>query len=102
MGMARAGLQGDAPAVRGSSMVAGMEDAAQAPRTAEMPVGVLMRRTPGVTRWVAQVWSLSGIIPHAPPARWRLLREAGAVAEFHAATLTLGCTVAIPTAWCRT
>ncbi len=90
MGMATPMLQGDPfPAARGSSMVAGMEDAAQAPRTAEMPVGVLIRRAPGATRWQAEVWSLSGVVPHAPVASWRLLREAGAVAEFHATTLTL-------------
>ena len=60
-----------------------------APKIVEMPVGIVMRRAPGVTRWVAQVWSFAGIIPHAPPADWTLLRTEGDVADFHAATLTV-------------
>ncbi|WP_245624840.1 DUF3305 domain-containing protein [Jannaschia seosinensis] len=59
------------------------------PRTVSMPVGVILRVTPGVTRWQAEVWSLAGVIPFAPPAAWRVLREAGDVAEWHAATLAL-------------
>ncbi|MCK0168332.1 DUF3305 domain-containing protein [Jannaschia sp. S6380] len=61
----------------------------ETPKTATMPIGVLLRRSPGVTRWVAQVWTLAGIVPHAPPADWTPLRDDGTVAEFHAATLTL-------------
>ncbi|SDY40781.1 Protein of unknown function [Jannaschia faecimaris] len=61
----------------------------QAPKIAEMPVGILIRRAPGVTRWVAQNWTFVGIIPHAPRADWKLMREDGDVAEYHAATLTL-------------
>lgn len=64
-----------------------MNDAA--PKIAEMPVGIILRRSPGVTRWVSQVWTFTGIIAHAPPATWKLLREEGDVAEFHAATLTV-------------
>jgi hypothetical protein len=60
-------------------------------RTVEMQMGVVLRRAPGVTRWQREVWSLAGVIEHAPPVgpEGRLLREAGEVAEFHAATLTL-------------
>ena len=60
-----------------------------APRTAEMPVGIVMRRTPGVTRWQREVWRLAGVIPFAPAASWRPMRADGEVAEYHAATLTL-------------
>ncbi|WP_235962744.1 DUF3305 domain-containing protein [Jannaschia marina] len=60
-----------------------------APKTAEMPVGILMRRRPGVTRWAAEIWTLSGVLPHAPPADWRSLRAEGDSEEFHAATLPL-------------
>ena len=60
-----------------------------APKIAEMPVGIVLRRSPGVTRWVAQVWTFAGIIAHAPRADWTLLREDGDVAEYHAATLTV-------------
>jgi hypothetical protein len=55
--------------------------------TAEMDVGVVLRRRPGVTRWQREVWSLAAVIPHAPPAEGRVLREAGEVVEVHAATL---------------
>ena len=58
-------------------------------RTITMPLGVVMRRAPGVTRWAKTVWSLADVIPFAPPADWKLLREEGDVAEWHAATLTL-------------
>jgi hypothetical protein len=60
-------------------------------RTAEMRVGVVLRRAPGVTRWQREVWSLAGVIEHAPEVapEGRLLREDGPVAEIHAATLTL-------------
>ncbi|MEM8849639.1 MAG: DUF3305 domain-containing protein [Pseudomonadota bacterium] len=58
-------------------------------RTAEMNVGVVLRRAPGVTRWQKEVWSLAGVIPHAPPAEGRVLLDDGDVIEVHAATLTL-------------
>ena len=58
-------------------------------RTITMPLGVVMRRAPGVTRWVRQVWSMPYVIPFAPQADWKLLREEGEVAEWHAATLPL-------------
>lgn len=58
-------------------------------KIAEMPVGILLRRSPGVTRWVSHVWTLAGILLHAAPASWKPLRRSGEVEEFHAATLTL-------------
>lgn len=61
----------------------------QAPKIVEMPVGVVMRRSPGVTRWIAHVWTLAGIVPRAPAADWRMTRTDGDVIEYHAATLTL-------------
>ncbi len=58
-------------------------------RTAEMDVGVVLRRTPGVTRWQKQVWSLAGVIPFAPEANGRVLRDSDDVLEVHAATRPL-------------
>ena len=49
----------------------------QAPKIVEMPVGVVMRRSPGVTRWIAHVWTLAGIVPRAPAADWRMTRTDG-------------------------
>ncbi len=54
-----------------------------------MPLGIVMRRTPGVTRWARHAWKAVAVLPGAAPADWVLLREEGEVAEFHAATLPL-------------
>lgn len=54
-----------------------------------MPLGVVIRRTPGVTRWAAHAWVPVAVLPGAPPAEWRLMREDGDAAEFHATTLPL-------------
>jgi hypothetical protein len=56
---------------------------------ATMPLGVVMRRTPGVTRWAAWAWRAVAVLPGAGPAEWRVLRSEGDVTEYHAATLTL-------------
>lgn len=64
-----------------------MQDAP--PKTVKMPVGILIRRSPGVTRWVSEVWTLAGIIPHAGPASWKPVLRDGPVEEFHATTLAL-------------
>ena len=59
------------------------------PKIVEMPVGILIRRSPGVTRWVSEIWTLAGIIPRAGPARWQSVLRDGPVEEFHATTLML-------------
>jgi len=55
----------------------------------EIPVGVVITRTPGVTRWAKWIWRASAVLPGAGPATWHLLREENDVKEFHAATLPL-------------
>ncbi len=54
-----------------------------------MPVGVVLRRSPGVTRWVPWVWTATGVLPGAGAADWRELRREGETVEYHAATATL-------------
>jgi len=54
-----------------------------------MPVGIVLRRAPGVTRWAAWVWTAVDALPGAGAADWRLLREEGGVSFHHAATLDL-------------
>lgn len=54
-----------------------------------IPVGVVVRRTPGVTRWAKFAWLVSDVLPGAAPADWKVLRTEGDVTEFHAATLPL-------------
>ena len=56
---------------------------------AEMPLGVVVRRAPGVTKWVRWTWNAVGVLPGAGPANWKVLREEGETTEFHAATVRL-------------
>lgn len=54
-----------------------------------MPLGIVIRRTPGVTRWAKWSWKATGILPGAPPADWQVLREEADITEYHIATLPL-------------
>ena len=54
-----------------------------------LPLGIVLRRAPGVTRWARWVWTASAVMPGAGPADWRVLRSEDEVTEYHAATLTL-------------
>jgi hypothetical protein len=54
-----------------------------------MPLGVVVRKTPGVTRWQKWSWKVVAVLPGAGPADWRELRREGDAVEYHAATLTL-------------
>lgn len=51
-----------------------------------MPVGVVLRRAPGVTRWARWTWKAVAVLPGAGQADWRELRRDGDVVEYHAAT----------------
>ena len=59
------------------------------PNALTIPVGVVVRRTPGVTRWAKHAWRVSAVLPGAGPADWKLIRSVEDVSEFHAATLPL-------------
>lgn len=54
-----------------------------------MSVGIVLRRSPGVTRWAPWAWKASAVLPGAGPAHWKELRREGDVVEYHAATSTL-------------
>ena len=58
-------------------------------RSISLPLGVVLRRQPGVTRWARWVWRAVAVLPGAGPADWRELRREGEAVEYHAATLTL-------------
>ena len=51
-----------------------------------MPLGVVVRKTPGVTRWAKWSWKVVAVLPGAPQADWRELRREGEAVEYHAAT----------------
>ena len=58
-------------------------------KSISMPVGVIVRKTPGITRWAKWAWRITDVIPNAGPARWRELRREGEAVEYHAGTATL-------------
>ncbi|MDT8344550.1 MAG: DUF3305 domain-containing protein [Thermohalobaculum sp.] len=58
-------------------------------RSASIPLGVVIRRQPGVTRWAKWVWRAVAVLPGAPPGGWRELRREGEAIEYLAATLPL-------------
>lgn len=61
----------------------------QSPKSISMPLGVVIRRVPGVTRWAAHVWKAVAVLPGAGAADWKELRTDGDAVEYHAATLPL-------------
>lgn len=56
---------------------------------ATLPLGIVVRKTPGVTRWAAWSWKVVAVLPGAGPADWHELRRDGEAVEYHAATLPL-------------
>ncbi|SMC61441.1 Protein of unknown function [Primorskyibacter flagellatus] len=54
-----------------------------------MPLGVVLRKAPGITRWVPWCWTATAVLPGAGPARWHELRREGDAVEYHAATVVL-------------
>ena len=54
-----------------------------------LDLGVIVRRSNGVTRWQRTVWTPVAILPKAEKANWRVLRQDGDTVEYHAATLPL-------------
>ena len=62
---------------------------AKAASRIEMPIGVVVRKTPGVTRWAKWNWRAVAVLPGAGPADWHELRSEDGAVEYHAATLPL-------------
>lgn len=58
-------------------------------REAQIPVGVVIRRQPGVTRWAKWIWRPVAVLPGAGPADWHEMRRDGEAAEYHARTMPL-------------
>lgn len=65
------------------------QDDALGARLARLPLGVVIRRQPGVTRWARWVWRAVAVLPGAGPADWHEMRRDGEAVEYHAATVTL-------------
>ena len=58
-------------------------------RTASMPIGIVIRVSPGVTRWASWNRRVVGVLPGSGDAHWREIRREGPVIEYHAGTLPL-------------
>ena len=58
-------------------------------RMISMPIGVVVRRSPGVTRWAKWSWRAVAVLPGAPPAHWAEMRRDGEAVEYHAGTVEL-------------
>lgn len=58
-------------------------------RQVTIPLGIVIRKAPGVTRWAAWSWRAVAVLPGAGPADWREMRRDGEVVEYHAATVPL-------------
>ncbi len=54
-----------------------------------MPIGVVLRKAPGVTRWAKWSWTVVSVIPGAGESDWRLLREEGEIVDYHISTPVL-------------
>ena len=58
-------------------------------KSVSMALGIVIRKVPGVTRWVEHVWKVVAVLPGAGPENWKVLRRDGEAIEYHAATVPL-------------
>ena len=58
-------------------------------KSVSISLGIVIRKVPGVTRWVDHVWKAVAVLPGAGPAHWKELRRDGDAIEYHAATVQL-------------
>ncbi len=58
-------------------------------RCLSLPLGIVLRKTPGVTRWAKWNWKAVAVLPGAAQENWRELRRDGDTVEYHAATVPL-------------
>lgn len=56
------------------------------PESQSAKLGVVLRRSPGVTVWSKWSWRATAVLPGAGDASWKLLRQEGEVSEYHAST----------------
>lgn len=59
------------------------------PNATSLPLGIVIRKSPGVTRWAAWVWKAVAVLPGAGGESWRELRREGDVVDYHAGTVRM-------------
>lgn len=67
----------------------GPQDDEAQERAAWLPLGVVVRCQPGVTRWQKRIWRPVAVLPGAGPAEWHEMRRDGGAIEYHAGTVML-------------
>ena len=55
-------------------------------KSAAIPVGVVVRRTKGVTKWAKHVWRAVAVVPGAKNPDWKELRRTDDYVDFYATT----------------
>ena len=58
-------------------------------KSVSISLGIVVRKVPGVTRWIDHVWKAVAVLPGAGAAHWKELRRDGDAIEYHAATVQL-------------
>ena len=58
-------------------------------KSVSISLGIVVRKLPGVTRWIDHVWKAVAVLPGAGAAHWKELRRDGDAIEYHAATVQL-------------
>ena len=66
-----------------------MADQNTAPWKRTLPVGVMVRRTPGTTRWAQWVWTPVAVVPGAPDAFWKEMVQDGEIIDYLAGVAEL-------------
>ena len=59
------------------------------PSDVSVPLGIVIRKSPGVTRWARWTWRVVAVLPGAGEADWRELRREGETVEYHATTVPM-------------
>ena len=59
------------------------------PSDVSVPLGIVIRKSRGVTRWARWTWRVIDVMPGAGEAEWRELRRDGDTVEYHAATVPM-------------
>ena len=55
----------------------------------EIPVGVIVRKSPNKSPWLKWSWKPVGLLPGSIDQDWKLIREEAGIFEYHAGSKTL-------------
>ena len=58
-------------------------------KSVSLPLGVVVRKAPGVTGWTEWSWKAVAVLPGAAQVSWSEMRREGKAVEYHAGTVQL-------------